>query len=297
MRPSIGLLSLVVAACGAKGPQNQEFNGAAAYEYVAVQMRFGVRVPNTPGHRNAGNWIEERLRLTADSVEVQSFLHVTTEGDTLELRNFIARFRPGDPNRILFMAHWDTRPTADKSLNIGHQMLPVPGANDGGSGVALLLGVADALDLVPPGLGVDLVFVDGEDYGDFSQDVDVLIGSRYFAANLLAGYQPLFGVLFDMIGDTDLQIYQEGNSVSGAPEVVDRVWRAAAEMGYSRTFVPSLRAPIMDDHVPLLEAGIRMIDVIDIDYSYWHTTEDTIDKVSAESLQIVGDVAMALLRQ
>ncbi|MEE8252214.1 MAG: M28 family peptidase, partial [Gemmatimonadales bacterium] len=225
----------------------------------------------------------------------------TVEGDSLRLRNLIARFRPEDPNRILFLAHWDTRPLADASLNIGQQMLPVPGANDGASGVAILLGIADALRANPPTVGVDLLFVDGEDYGDFSEEAgagaDVLIGSRHFAANLPPDYEPLFGVLFDLVGDSDLQIYQEGYSINGAPEVVARVWRAAADAGYRRIFVSSVRHTILDDHVPLLEAGLRVVNVIDFDYPFWHTTEDTVDKVSWESLQIVGDVAMLLIRQ
>ncbi len=301
------LLGIVASACAQRGPQNREFDGELAYQYVLTQTGFGPRVPGTAGHRAAADWIEARLHLAADSVEVDRFLHVTAEGDSLPLRNLIARFRPEDPNRILFLAHWDTRPLADASLNIGQQMRPVPGANDGASGVAILLGVADALRANPPTVGVDLLFVDGEDYGDFSggaeaeaeaeAGADVLIGSRHFAANLPPDYEPLFGVLFDLVGDSDLQIYQEGYSINGAPEVVARVWRAAADAGYRRIFISSVRHTIIDDHVPLLEAGLRVVNVIDFDYPFWHTTEDTIDKVSQESLQIVGDVAMLLIRQ
>lgn len=297
------LLGIVACACAQRGPQNREFDGELAYQYIQTQMGFGPRVPGTDGHRAAAAWIEARLRLAADSVAVDRFSHVTVEGDSLRLRNLMARFRPEDPNRILFLAHWDTRPLADASLNIGQQMLPVPGANDGASGVAILLGIADALRANPPTVGVDLLFVDGEDYGDFSDGAgagagaDVLIGSRHFAANLPPDYEPLFGVLFDLVGDSDLQIYQEGYSINGAPEVVARVWRAAADAGYRRIFVSSVRHTIIDDHVPLLEAGLRVVNVIDFDYPFWHTTEDTVDKVSWESLQIVGDVAMLLIRQ
>src|SRR5439155_263634 len=192
---------------------------------------------------------------------------------------------PAALERVLFLAHWDTRPHADQSPNLGQQRLPVPGANDGASGVAVLLGVADALKAKPPAVGVDLLFVDGEDYGDFSKDSDdVLIGSRYFA------------VLFDMVGDKDLQLYYEANSQAFAPEVVDRVWRTAADLGYGGTFIPGVRHSLTDDHVALQKAGIHAIDVVDFDYPYWHTPEDTIDKVSAASLQIVGDVAVALVR-
>ncbi|MFQ5549862.1 MAG: M28 family peptidase [Gemmatimonadales bacterium] len=290
------LLASCTGACGAAGPENQEFDGVAAFSYVERQMEFGPRVPNTSGHQAAGDWIVERLRATADSVEVQQFEHVSANGDTLRLRNFIGRFGPQLSNRILYLAHWDSRPMADRSRNVGAQRQPVPGANDGASGVAVLLGVADVLAANPSNFGVDLLFVDGEDYGDFSADHDVLLGSRYFAANLAEGYSPLFAVLFDMVGDANLEIFQEGYSVNGAPEVVARVWNKAAEIGYGGVFRQGVRHTLTDDHLPLLEAGIRTANVIDFDYPYWHTTDDTIDKISPESLQVVGDVAVALLR-
>jgi len=237
------------------------------------------------------------LRGRADTVIVQEIRHVTHRGDTLHLRNFFARFRPQASERVLFLAHWDTRPMADQAANLAQQRMPVPGANDGASGTALLLGVADALKARPPAGGVDLLFVDGEDYGNFADTNDVLIGSRWFAAHLPPGYQPLYAVLFDMVGDKDLQIFEEAQSVAFAPEVVQRVWRVAADRGHEHQFVPGVKYPLTDDHVSLQKVGIHAIDVVDFDYPYWHTTEDTIDKVSAESLQIVGDVAVALVRQ
>lgn len=295
------LLALVVTlGCQARAGANKagpsEFNGPTAFGYLERQMSFGPRIPNKPGHRQTGDWLLAELRARADTVIVQEIRHVTRRGDTLHLRNFLARFRPQATERVLFLAHWDTRPMADRSDNLGQQRLPVPGANDGASGVAVLLGVADALKARAPASGVDLLFADGEDYGDFADTNDVLIGSRWFAAHQPAGYQPLFAVLFDMVGDKDLQIYQEGNSVAFAPEVVQRVWRVAAERGHERQFVPSVRHTLTDDHVSLQKVGLHAIDVVDFDYPYWHTTEDTLDKVSAASLQIVGDVAVALVR-
>ncbi len=281
---------------GGKAAGPTEFNGRTAFTYVEQQMAFGPRIPNTEGHRKTGDWLLKELQARADTVVVQEIRHSTRRG-TLQLRNFFARFRPQATERILFLAHWDTRPMADRSENLGNQRLPVPGANDGASGVAVLLGVADALKAQPPTVGVDLLFVDGEDYGDFADTNDVLIGSRWFATHQPPGYQPLFAVLFDMVGDKDLQIFQEGNSLAGAPEVVRRVWSVAASRGHGRQFVGSVRHTLTDDHVALQKVGIHAIDVVDFDYPYWHTTEDTIDKVSAESLQIVGDVAVALIRQ
>ncbi len=295
-----GIVALVlVLACQARGNtrRSREFDGGHAFGYLEQQMQFGPRIPNTPAHERTGDWIVAQLRARADTVSVQAFNHITHHGDTLHLRNFVARFRPAAAERVLFLAHWDTRPHADQSANLGQQRLPVPGANDGASGVAVLLGVADALKAKPPSVGVDLLFVDGEDYGDFVRDTnDVLIGSRYFAAHQPPGYPPLFAVLFDMVGDKDQQFYYEGNSQAFAPEVVDRVWRTAAELGYGRIFIPGVKHTLTDDHVALQKAGIHAIDVVDFDYPPWHTTDDTIDKVSAASLQVVGDVAVALVQ-
>ena len=192
---------------------------------------------------------------------------------------------------------------------LGNRGTPIPGANDGAAGVGLFVALADALKKTPPNVGVDLLFVDGEDYGrSFDPPyVDVLLGSQYFADHLpSAAYRPIYGVLWDMIADKDLNIYQEERSVTSAPEVVSRVWQKAADLGYSKYFVNRGGQSVTDDHVPLLEKGLRVIDVIDIDYgppapgggadpSYHHTLQDTIDKISVKSFQIVGDVALSLL--
>jgi glutaminyl-peptide cyclotransferase len=301
-----GALSAVIIglACQGRGERasaanTREFKGATAFSYVEKQLAFGPRIPNTPGHDRMGDWLLGELRTRADTVIVQSFQQHTSKGKTLQLRNYLAQFNPKATDRILFLAHWDTRPFADKSANLGQQRLPVPGANDGASGVAVLLGVADALKARAPAatVGVDLLFVDGENYGDFSDSTETLLGARYFAKHQPPGYQTLYAVLFDMIGDKELDIQQEGFSVTNAPEVVQRVWQTADRLGYSRYFQPRVGQTLTDDHVPLQQAGIRAIDVIDFDFPYHHTTDDTIDKVSAESLQIIGDVAVALVRQ
>jgi peptidase M28-like protein len=299
LSPPLAACLALVFACTAKSGAGRprEFSGQRAFGYLEQQMAFGPRIPGTPAHERTGDWILERLRAAADTVIVQVIPHVTRTGQTLHLRNFLARFRPSAPDHILFLAHWDTRPHADQSQNLGQQRLPVPGANDGASGVAVLLGVADALKAKAPASGVDLLFVDGEDYGNFATDTnDVLIGSRYFAAHQPPGYPPLYAVLFDMVADKDQQFYYEANSEAFAPEVVDRVWHVAADLGYSHVFIPGVKHNLTDDHVALQKAGIHAIDVVDFDYPYWHTTEDTIDKVSAASLQVVGDVAVALVR-
>ena len=300
-RASCAALALTLACQARAGDEGSkapvEFNGRTALTYVEKQMSFGPRIPGKPGHQQEGDWLLNELRARTDTVIVQEITHRSETGEVLHLRNFFARFQPQATERVLFLAHWDTRPTAENSSNLAQQRMPTPGANDGASGVAVLLGVADALKAKPPAIGVDLLFTDGEDYGVFADTVDVLIGSRWFAAHQPPGYQPLFAVLFDMVGDKDLQIYQEGQSVAFAPEVVRRVWEVASARGHERYFIPRVKHTLTDDHVSLQKAGIHAIDVVDFDYPYWHTTDDTMDKVSAESLQIVGDVAVALVRQ
>ncbi len=295
---AVTVAAAALVACGARAKRPvREFDGAIAFGYLERQVGFGPRIPATPAHEQTGDWILSQLQDRADTVIVQEIPHRTTGGKPLALRNFLARYRPNVVERILFLAHWDTRPHADQSANLAAQRMPVPGANDGASGVAVLLGVADALKAKPPTVGVDLLFVDGEDYGDFADSTQVLIGSRWFAAHQPAGYPPLYAVLFDMVGDKDLRIGYEGNSQAFAPEVVDLVWRKAAELGYGHVFIPQVESTLIDDHVSLQRAGIHAIDVVDFGYPYWHTTEDTLDKVSANSLQVVGDVAVALVRE
>jgi hypothetical protein len=268
--------------------------------YVRAQLAFGPRIPGSPGHRRTGDWIVGRLRGTADAVVEQTWTHVTAQGDTLPLRNIFARFRPGLADRVLYISHWDTRPMSD-AANVPpeRRTVPVPGANDGASSTALLLALADVLKRTPPTVGVDLLFTDGEDYGaSFNPPYrDVLLGSQYFVRHPpVANYRPLYGVLWDMISQPNLQIYQEPNSVQGAPEVVSRVWSTAAGLGYADVFIPQVgRHPITDDHTPFLDVGMHVIDVIDYEYPYHHTPEDTYDKVSKQSMQIVGDVALALV--
>jgi glutaminyl-peptide cyclotransferase len=296
------------SACRSGASEAQQFDGAQAHRWVVHQVAAGPRIPNTPGHRAIGDWLVTELSSRADTVIVQEWVHVTLHGDSLHLRNIFARFKPNEPNRVLYVSHWDSKPHADMDQDPAKRNQPVPGAEDGGSSTAVLLGVADALKKQPPTLGVDLLFVDGEDYGSFDDPgmPDVMIGARYFAQHMPPGYQPVFGVLFDMVGDFTQEFFQEDNSRQFAPEVVDRVWSTADGLGLGRVFRAREQGAITDDHVPLHQAGIRIIDVIDccgsLDdpahsaYPWWHTTQDTPDKVSPQSLTNVGRVALALVR-
>jgi Peptidase family M28 len=292
------------ASCGGRPSEAQRFDAAQAMRWVQYQVAAGPRVPGMPGHDSIEAWLVRELRRRADSVEVQAFTWVTQAGDslhragdTLRLANILARFRPGDPSRILYVTHWDTRPVAENDPNPANRSKPIPGANDGASGTALLLEVADVLKHAPPSVGVDLLFVDGEDYGDFTNNKDVLIGSTWFARHLPPGYRPLFGVLWDMIGGRDQKIYQEDYSLQYAPEVVDRVWATADSLHLGGMFRPTDGGQIIDDHVPLIQAGLRVIDVIGFEnYRAWHhTLEDTPDKVSQTTLGDIGRLALRLL--
>ncbi|PYO46774.1 MAG: peptidase [Gemmatimonadetes bacterium] len=273
------------------------FNGSAAYNYARAQFDFGPRVPGTPAAQKAGDWIIRQMRARADTVIVQSFTYTTADGKKLPLRNILARFRPNLPDRVLYITHWDSRPVSESATTEAEKKIPVPGANDGASGVGMFVALGDVLKRTKPVVGVDLLFTDGEDYGQFGPpEVDVLIGSKYFAAHLPSpGYKPIYGVLWDMIGDKDLRIPYEMNSFQQAPEVVSRVWQTAADLGYGDVFVQESGGLITDDHVPLLNAGIHVIDVIDLTYPPHHTPYDTMDKISAKSLATVGDVATALV--
>jgi hypothetical protein len=291
------------------GRAKTAFVADSALSYARQQVAFGPRVPGTPQAQRAGDWIVAMMKARADTVIEQRWTHTTADGKELPLRNVLARFRPAATQRVLYLTHWDTRPTADLDPVLGNRGDPIPGANDGAAGVGLFIALGDALKKTPANVGVDLLFVDGEDYGkSFDPPYkDVLLGSQYFAEHLPSpDYKPIFGVLWDMIGDAELNILQEGNSLRQAPEVVSRVWQKAADMGYDKYFIPRQGYDVTDDHVPLLNKGLRVIDVIDLDYgplgpdgvsspNYHHTMQDTMDKLSAKSLQVVGDVALALL--
>lgn len=296
-RSLLRLLPLAAAlACASSAPPPKEFDGARALEYARTQLAFGPRIPGTPGHDRMAAWLDSTLRTTADSVVVQAWAHTALNGKTIGLKNFLARYNTGAATRVMFFAHWDTRPRSDGPTSTD-SATPVPGANDGASGVAVLLAMADRLKAQAPAIGIDLLFVDGEDYGDFyaPDRPDVLIGARYYADHPVAPL-PKYAVLLDMIGDRTLTIPQEGYSLSAAPQAVEKIWDAAARLGYSSTFRAEAGGPITDDHVEFHRVGIPAVDIIDIDYPWWHTKDDTLDKIGVGSLQIVGDVMMYVVR-
>ena len=191
-------------------------------------------------------------------------------------------------------AHWDTRPKADQDTEDDNREKPILGANDGASGVAVLLELARIFQLKPPPYPIDIVLFDAEDMGRRSYSDEFLQGSRYFAKNKAFDYRPNAAIVLDMVGDADLQIFIEQNSQTYAPDLVNSVWTKAEELSQTE-FIREVRHAVTDDHLPLLQSGIPAIDIIDYDYPYWHTIEDTPDKCSPESLEKVARVLLAYI--
>jgi len=256
-------------------PAPVSFDSSRAYADVQTQVAFGPRTPGSEGHAQIREWMRAELESAGWVVEIQQ-----TERMGHPIYNIIAK-RNADAPQIILGAHYDTRFFADNDPDLSKRSEPVPGANDGASGVAVLLELARTLpaDSAP----VWLVFFDAEDNGRI-EGWDWILGSRAFAEEIPV--RPEAVVIVDMIGDADLNIYLEKNSNAA---IRAEIWSTAEKLGYGDKFINEEKYSMLDDHIPFLEAGIPAIDIIDFDYPYWHTTQDTADKVSAESLQAVGE--------
>ncbi len=282
---AVALMAALVA-CSAPSPQASDlpatFDGEHALQLVAEQLDFGPRVPGTRAHDQAVRWIAEALEEAGWEVETDDFT-----ADGIAGTNVVGRYGEGEAPPILLGAHYDSRPVADRDEASPTE--PVPGANDGASGVAVLLELARVL----PGEGLSrpiwLAFFDLEDGGGAAGG-EWILGSRALAADLSP--LPAAVVVVDMVGDADLQLREELNS---DPLLRETVWQTAASLGFD-SFIPSLGYSMLDDHTPFVERGIPTVLIIDFDYPYWHTTDDTLDKVSAQSLQAVGRTLEAWLR-
>ena len=279
-------LAFLAAALGAGCTARREarpFDGQRAYDLVAQQLEFGPRIPGSEGSRRAGEWIQERLEQAGWQVKVQSFNY-----RGIELRNFIGMAGPADDPPVVLGAHYDTRPKAD--LDPSDPAAPVPGANDGGSGVAVLLELAAAMPPETLPQAVWLVFFDAEDSGGID-GWDWIVGSSHFVETLEAEIEA--AVIVDMVGDADLRLPLELNSTGALQQ---QIWLTARTLGYG-TFVAGPGPSILDDHTPFLRAGIPAVDIIDFDYPHWHTQADTLDKVSPASLEQVGRTLQTWLNQ
>lgn len=291
----VGLASALAVGTAACADRLDPVDGARAHARVVRQVEAGPRVPGTPGHDTVRVWILSELKRLGGAVEERSWVD-STLGRPLPLHNLIGRFGPEQGPRIILCAHWDTRAVADRDPDPARRGEPVPGANDGGSGVAVLLEVAELMNRRPPPLGVDLVFFDGEDQGSEERPEHFCLGSRRFAAELAssAAPKPIAAFLFDMVGDRDLNIHPEVQSARRASSLVNLVLEAARSTS-AKGFRETPKYTLTDDHIPLLDAGVPAVDVIDFDYPAWHTTADLPDQVSAESLAEVSRVAAWLV--
>lgn len=254
------------------------FDGARAYKDVTEQVGFGSRIPQSIAHQETVSYITQQLKNAGWNYAIKTQVfedHIAT--NILAMRN-------SDYPSILLGAHYDSRISADHDPDPTKRSLPVPGANDGASGVAVLLELARVLP--QNSIPVSLVFLDLEDNGNLP-GWNWIIGSNAFAASLTE--KPKVVIILDMVGDKNLNIFMEKNSDS---RFTKQIWNSANSLGYRKYFIPSYKYQVLDDHIPFIESGIPSLDIIDLDYPYWHTSEDTPDKVSGQSLKIVGETLL-----
>jgi hypothetical protein len=283
--PIVGCLCLLVLSmCG--GGEIPVFDGSSAYRYLIDQCDMGPRYPGSSGHRRLQRYCAEKLEAFGANLSLQPFEAVLTTGDTLHLVNIIGNYNLDARRRILLGAHYDTRPHADRDPDPGNRSNPIIGANDGGSGVAVLLEIARLLWRHEPPVGVDIVLFDGEDYGREGTPEDYCLGSAYFASHL-KGYRPSAVIVVDMVGEKDAVIPMEGFSKAASPELLEELF-AIADRLHLASFRREEGVSLIDDHLPFIRSGIPAVLLVDFDYPYWHTLEDTPDKCSPGSLEDVG---------
>lgn len=254
-------------------------------------MALGPRVPGTDAHARAIAYFQAELGRYAPEVTLERF-SVRDGARTLKLTNVVAVFNRGKGDPAMVAAHWDSRPRAEQDPHPEHRQQPIPGANDGASGAAVVLELARALKASPPPREVRLVLFDGEDWGETPGTM--FYGSREYVRRH-QGDLPAWGLLLDMVGDKDLVILREAYSEQRAGALVDRVHQAARALGHGSKFPDRGGPAVEDDHLPFLEAGVPFVDLIDFDYPHWHTVHDVPEHCSGESLEAVGNVVLRLL--
>jgi len=291
-------------------PSAPLFDPDSAYAFVQQQVDFGPRVPGSSGHRACGDWMVAKLKGYGANVIEQTGTVTAFNGQQLPLRNIIASWNPDAKERILLLAHWDTRPFADKDTE--RKSEPILGANDGGSGVSILLEIAGHLATKQHGPGVDMLFTDVEDYGQPSGAMAIdensldtwALGSQYFAKNPhVPGYTARFGILLDMCGTRDARFYRESISMRFAPAIVHKVWKTAAAIGYGERFVQETKFFVgTDDHLAINEQlRIPTVDIIEYHeatkafHPSWHTHKDNMDVIDPTTLKVVGQTVLEVV--
>lgn len=285
-----------------------DFDVDSAYDFVEAQVGFGSREPNSRGHKQTRDYLIETLQGFAghNGVYAQNFELIGYDSEKLELTNIIAAFNPTAKDRILLAAHWDTRPRAEEDEDISRQDEPIIGADDGGSGVGVLLELARIFSEHNPPIGVDIILFDGEDYGIPSDLNNYFLGARHWSANPpVPGYSPRFGILLDMVGGRGATFPKEGFSRRYAPMLVDNVWKVALELGYDDYFLDVEGPPVADDHLVVNQlARIPMIDIIHyttpdgekvVFPPYWHTHNDSMEIIDKSTLNAVGSILLEII--
>ncbi len=285
-----------------KGLNVPEFNSDSAYNFIDKQVSFGPRVPNTPSHDSCGEWLIGQLKRFGWEVSVQRSTVKAYDGTQLKMKNIIGSHDPSNKQRLLLCAHWDTRPFADEDFQDVDQ--PILGANDGASGVGVLLEIARHVGLTDPNIGIDIILFDTEDYGKSNVNNSFCLGSQYWAKHPHKGnYRAKYGILLDMVGASNATFAMEGTSMAYAPKVMRKIWDIGNQIGYSKHFIFKKTQALTDDHYYINELiGIKTIDIIQYDAStrskfgsYWHTHQDNMDIIDKATLKAVGHTILTVI--
>ena len=286
-----------VTTPNAEQVKKTEFNADSCYNYLAKQVAFGPRVPNTIAHKQCAKYLVSTLAEFADTVITQDVNLTAFGGTKLESRNIIASWNTASKNRIMLCAHWDSRPFCDEDANPANHKTPVLGANDGASGVAVLMELARQFAVKQPNVAVDIVLFDSEDYGSSDVENSYCLGSQYWARNPhTPNYRARFGILLDMVGGVGARFDKDVVSMHFASDVVNGVWKAAADLGYAGLFSNAAGGSLIDDHYYVnMLSGIPCIDIIDYSNeegfpSTWHTASDNLENIDKTVLNAVGRV-------
>jgi hypothetical protein len=304
---------LLLAACKSKETTSTEqdlaeevitapaFSSDSAFSYIEKQVAFGPRVPGTSAHQLCADWLIGKLESFGAKVTVQRTIVTAHDGKLLPCINIIGSYNPESAARMILAAHWDTRPRADQDVRDTDK--PIDGANDGASGVGVLLEIARQFQQNPPENGIDIIFFDVEDYSVSGEEDSYCLGSQYWAKNPhLPGYRANAGILLDMVGAKDARFTMEGSSMQINPDFVRQIWRKGHALGHGRYFLFRETPAIIDDHVYVYKfTRIPMIDIIQFDPTtptgfgrYWHTHQDNMSVISKETLQAVGETVIAI---
>jgi hypothetical protein len=287
-----------------------DFNADTAYYFVDQQVKFGPRVPNSKAHKECAAWLEKTLKNYTSQVTVQPFTAKAYNGTLLNCKNIIASFNPKNSARVLLCSHWDSRPYADNDPDSAYHRTPIDGANDGASGVGVLLEIARQLMITPAAIGVDILLLDGEDYGapqdaGFIGSDDWALGSQYWSRYPHSNaYSARYGILLDMVGAENAVFTMEGTSMYYAPDIVQKIWNMGAAIGYSDYFSTERTNAITDDHVYINQLRqVPTIDIIQHDqstqsgfYQNWHTMKDNMKGISKPTLKAVGQTILTVVR-